>query len=180
VNTFKNYVVAHDVALRKIPDLDLKNFVLELRKVLSNNGILWTAGNGGSASTASHAQCDLSKGLHRAHEFQSRVICLTDMTATYSAWANDFSFDTAIKNLCVNFVQTNDALLLISGSGNSQNILNAALYAKSKGIKVFALTGFDGGVLKGIADFCIHVPSTDMQVVEDIHLILVHWLFKKY
>lgn len=180
MDTFKSYASAHDVALQKISELDVENFVLELRKVLSNNGILWTAGNGGSASTASHAQCDLSKGLHRTREFQSRVICLTDMTATYSAWANDFSFDAAIENLCVNFVQTNDALLLISGSGNSQNVLKAARYAKSKGIKVFALTGFDGGALIDIADFCIHVQSTDMQVVENLHLILVHWLFKKY
>jgi len=180
MNNFEEYISAHDTTLREILKLDIENFVFELRKVLSNNGILWTAGNGGSSSTASHAQCDFSKGIHKRLEIQSRVVCLTDMTATHSAWANDFSFDTAIENLCMNFVSLNDALLLISGSGNSKNILNAALYAKSKGIKIFALTGFDGGALKSIADFCIHVPSNDMQVVENIHLILVHWIFKKY
>jgi D-sedoheptulose 7-phosphate isomerase len=180
MNNFKDYVSFHADALGQISELEIDNLTKQIRKVFDGNGILWTAGNGGSATTASHAQCDLSKGIHKKMDIQSRTICLTDMVGTASAWANDFSFDSGIANLCANFIQSKDALLLISGSGNSQNIVNSAIYAKSKNIKVLALTGFDGGILKTIADDCINVPSNDMQIIENIHLMLIHWILKSY
>ena len=179
MKNFNDYLHLHEDVFRQISNKEVDLFVNSVQEIFLRDGILWTAGNGGSASNASHAQCDLSKGVYSKNKKMPRVVCLTDMTETSTAWANDVSFENAIVNMCSNFVRTNDGLLLISGSGNSKNIVNAATYAKEKGIKVFGLIGFDGGKLKELADFSIHVPSTDMQVIENIHLLLIHWFFKE-
>lgn len=178
MQTFEDYLSLHQEVFTKIDSEKVSAFTRTIKSIFDQDGILWTAGNGGSASNASHAQCDLSKGIYTSNNLKSRVICLTDMTETATAWANDFSFETAIVNMCKNFVRKQDGLLLISGSGNSQNIVNALLYAKKQKVTVFGLTGFDGGKLDELADFSIRVPSNDMQVVENIHLLLIHWIFK--
>lgn len=59
----------------------------------------------------------------------------------------------------------------ISGSGNSENVVNAAEYAKESGCKVIGLTGYDGGKLKRLSDVSLHVPVRSMQITEDIHMI---------
>lgn len=175
---FKDYVDAHDSALRTVKPEDISAFAESIRKVFNRGGILWTAGNGGSASNASHAQCDLSKGVFSKQVIKPRVICLSDMTETATAWANDESYEQGLANMCRNFVRSEDAILLISGSGNSLNIINALTCAKESNIEVFAMTGFGGGSLRDGANHCLHVPSQDMQVVENIHLMLIHWIFK--
>ena len=175
---FTEYVDAHDSALRLISHECIAEYAMSIRKVFERGGILWTAGNGGSASNASHAQCDLSKGVFSKQHINPRVVCMSDMTETATAWANDESYEQGIANMCRNFVRQEDAILLISGSGNSQNIVNALNYAKESNIEIFAMTGFGGGSLRVGADHCLHVPSEDMQVVENIHLILIHWIFK--
>jgi len=120
----------------------------------------------------------LSKGVFSKQIIKPRVICLSDMTETVTAWANDESYEQGLANMCRNFIMPEDAILLISGSGNSQNIVNALNYANENSIEVFAMTGFEGGSLRNGANHCLHVPSQDMQVVENIHLMLIHWIFK--
>jgi D-sedoheptulose 7-phosphate isomerase len=178
MGTFEEYLGLHQDALNGISRKEISHFTDSIQSVFRRDGILWTAGNGGSASTASHAQCDLSKGIFLREEIAARVVCLTDMTESTTAWANDKSYEDAIANMCKNFVRSNDGLLLISGSGNSPNIVNALMYAKENQITVFGMTGFDGGKLYEFADISLHVPSSDMQVVENVHLLLMHWIFK--
>ena len=71
-------------------------------------------------------------------------------------------------------MKSNDVLIGVSGSGNSQNIVNAMEYAKSIGGTTIALVGFSGGKMKELADYTIHVRIDDMQISEDIHMILDH------
>jgi len=73
----------------------------------------------------------------------------------------------------------NDILFVISGSGNSENIIQAAKKAKELELKVISFVGFDGGRLKNLSDISFHVPSFDMQICEDIHLMAMHILMKK-
>jgi D-sedoheptulose 7-phosphate isomerase len=178
MQTFEKYLELHEDVFNQIDASEVNKFVETIEIVLNRDGILWTAGNGGSASTASHAQCDLSKGVYSSINLPARVVCLNEMMATTTAWSNDVSYEEAILKMCKNYIRNNDGLLLISGSGNSKNIINALMYAKEIGVTVFGLSGFDGGKLYELADVAINVPSTDMQVVENTHLILVHWIFK--
>lgn len=65
-------------------------------------------------------------------------------------------------------------MIAVSGSGNSQNIIEAAEYAKSMQANIVAMTGYDGGKLKELADFNLHVPIDNMQISEDVHLLFNH------
>jgi D-sedoheptulose 7-phosphate isomerase len=144
----------------------------------STRGILWTMGNGGSSSTGSHMACDVGKGVGASHESPIRALSINEQAITQSAWANDFGFEYAMRNQLEQLARPGDAVLAISGSGNSKNVVNAAEWAKQNGHPVAILVGRNGGRLSQFADVEIRVDSTDMQVLENVHLVIVHWLFK--
>ena len=143
-----------------------------------SQGTLWTMGNGGSSSTGSHMACDVSKGIGASRPSPIRALSLNEQAITQSAWANDFGFEFAMVNQLEQLVRPGDALLCISGSGNSPNVVHAARFAKERGMPVAALVGRNGGALCEFADVDVRVDSTDMQVIENVHLVIVHWLFK--
>lgn len=137
---------------------------------------VFTLGNGGSAANASHIACDLSKCCIREDLPRFRVISLVDNVPLATAWANDTSYENIFAAQLENLLQPGDIVLCLSGSGRSPNILAAARLAHARGAIVIGLTGFDGGLLKEIADPCIIVPSDCMEQVEDTHLIIGHVL----
>lgn len=143
-----------------------------------SQGTLWTMGNGGSSSTGSHMACDVGKGIGASRPSPIRALSLNEQAITQSAWANDFGFEFAMVNQLEQLVRPGDALLCISGSGNSPNVVHAARFAKERGMPVAALVGRNGGALCEFADVDVRVDSTDMQVIENVHLVIVHWLFK--
>lgn len=143
-----------------------------------SQGILWTMGNGGSSSTGSHMACDVGKGVGASLESPIRALSINEQAITQSAWANDFGFEDAMRNQLEQLARKGDAVLCISGSGNSPNVVNAAKWAKKNGLPVVALVGRNGGKLSEFADIDLRVDSTDMQVLENVHLVVVHWLFK--
>lgn len=151
----------------------------ELLLGLGNSGnTLWTIGNGGSSSTAAHMACDINKGVSMTLDSPIRCISVNELAATQSAWGNDFGFEYALKNQLEQLARPGDALLCISGSGNSKNIVEAAAYAKEHGIKVVTLVGRLGGKVSDYSDLDLRVDSVDMQVLENVHLVIVHWLYK--
>jgi D-sedoheptulose 7-phosphate isomerase len=131
-------------------------------------------GNGGSASNAAHFACDLSKTAVGTGGRRIRAMSLTENLPLLTAWSNDthyyFGFVEQLKNL----MNAGDVVIGISGSGNSQNVLNGIAYANSIGGRTVGLIGFSGGQLKDLAQESLIVPSNNMQRVEDLHLILVH------
>lgn len=141
-------------------------------------GVLWTMGNGGSSSTGSHLACDVGKGIGASHDAPIRALSLNEQAITQSAWANDFGFEDAMRNQLEQLARKGDAVLAISGSGNSPNVVNATQWAKENGYPVAILVGRNGGKLSEFADIEVRVNSTDMQVLENVHLVIVHWLFK--
>jgi D-sedoheptulose 7-phosphate isomerase len=143
-----------------------------------SQGILWTMGNGGSSSTGSHLSCDVGKGIGASLESPIRSLSINEQAITQSAWANDFGFEDAMRNQLEQLARKGDAVLAISGSGNSPNVVNAAEWAHGLGYPVAILVGRNGGRLSAFADIELRVDSTDMQVLENVHLIVVHWLFK--
>lgn len=144
----------------------------------TSQGILWTMGNGGSSSTGSHMACDVGKGIGASLDAPIRALSINEQAITQSAWANDFGFEDAMRNQLEQLARPGDAVLAISGSGNSPNVVNAAQWAKENGLPVATLVGRNGGRLSEHADIELRVDSTDMQVLENVHLVVVHWLFK--
>jgi len=139
---------------------------------------IFIMGNGGSGSTASHFACDINKGSCFELEKKFKVICLNDNVPTMLAYANDLSYDKVFVEQLKNFLQPDDVVIGISGSGNSENVLQAVSYAKEKGANTIGLTGFDGGKLARIADIPFVASINDMQKVEDVHMIVVHMLMQ--
>jgi D-sedoheptulose 7-phosphate isomerase len=139
---------------------------------------IFTMGNGGSGSTASHFVCDINKGSCFKSKKKFKVICLNDNVPTILAYANDLSYDNIFVEQLKNFLKNGDVVIGISGSGNSKNVLLALSYAKEMGARTIGLTGFDGGKLAEIVDIPFIASIKDMQKVEDLHMIVVHMLMQ--
>ena len=144
-----------------------------------NGGRLFTCGNGGSSSIASHLVVDLTKGLFQDSGLEIDAYCLTDNIPTITAWANDNSYDIALAaQLTPNRVQPEDCLLVFSGSGNSKNVLNAVEKANELKMMTVGISGFGGGKLQDMAQYSLVVESHDMQIVEDVFSVIAHSVFK--
>jgi D-sedoheptulose 7-phosphate isomerase len=140
----------------------------------ARGGTVFTAGNGGSASTASHFACDLMKGTRAGGPPTFRVMALTDNTAQMTAWANDVGYERVFAEQFLSLARTGDLLVAISASGNSPNVLAVAEAARGMGIPVVALTGRCGGKLAALADVTVRVPADRIEIVEDLHLVFAH------
>jgi len=139
-------------------------------------------GNGGSGTTASHMSEDLGKSLVPDEALRDesvrrlKVLSLTDNAGWIMAVGNDLDYDQIFVQQLMNYGSPGDALIAISGSGNSPNVLHAVDWANRHGLKTFGLTGYDGGRLKTIQQDGLHVDLADMGMVEAIHLCLHHWV----
>ncbi|MFH1067281.1 MAG: SIS domain-containing protein [bacterium] len=139
---------------------------------------IFTCGNGGSALAASHFITDWNKSIFMATGRPFYGICLNDNIGLLTAYANDVSYEDVFREQLKNFMSPKDLLLVISGSGNSPNVLRAVEYANENGGKTLAFCGFDGGKVKSLAQHAVWVPCHDMQICEDIHLVLGHMVMK--
>ena len=143
---------------------------------------VFVIGNGGSGLTASHVCEDLSKGTLRDAELRDesrqrvKALSLTDNLGWITALANDLAYDQIFVQQLMNFAGPGDALIAISGSGNSPNILQAVDWANRHDLKTFGLTGLDGGRLKQLQQDGLHLDVDDMGMVESLHLCLHHWV----
>jgi len=178
VSDFDSYIQEHDSVLRNISQTGVDNVTSLIRETIDNDGIIWLCGNGGSASTASHGACDVGKGMGNKLSKKIRSFSFSDQLPTFTAWSNDTSYGDAFANMAESYMRPKDLLIIISGSGNSENVVQAARRAIALSHRVVVLTGFDGGILKQIVQDGVHVPSNDMQVVENVHLLLIHWFLK--
>jgi D-sedoheptulose 7-phosphate isomerase len=172
-----DYSAQLEECLKSVSQEKLNAAALLMHEVRNNKGRVFVAGNGGSAAISEHLSCDWQKGVHLEHMNGLKVQCLTSNTALLTAIANDYGYDQAFSyQLEFADVTKEDLVLLISSSGNSDNIIKAALFAKNKGCKVIGLTGFTGGKLKDLADVSLHIPFSNYGLVEDGHQVLMHVL----
>jgi D-sedoheptulose 7-phosphate isomerase len=139
---------------------------------------VYVAGNGGSASTASHWVNDLGKATKAAGVPPIRAMSLSDNVSWLTALANDEGYDRVFAGQLENFAQPGDVLLVISASGNSENLLRAVAAARDRGVTTVAFLGFDGGLLKGAVDDCVLIPSDNgaYGLVESGHSFIGHIL----
>jgi D-sedoheptulose 7-phosphate isomerase len=146
------------------------------RQTREEQGSVFVAGNGGSASTASHFVCDMVKGASFERGQRFRIMALTDSLPTITAYSNDVSYDAVFVEQLKNFARPNDLFLAISGSGNSANVIRALEYANSIGCRTIALTGRDGGRLGPLAHLNIQVTEPHMGRIEDAHMVVCHMI----
>lgn len=147
-----------------------------IQEALNEGRQIFTCGNGGSASTASHFICDMVKGASYNRDKRFRMMALTDSLPTITAYSNDVSYDIVFVEQLKNFARPGDILISISGSGNSPNVLRAAEYANSIGVKTIGLTGRDGGQLGKLSQLEINVGHPHMGRIEDGHMIVCHMI----
>jgi D-sedoheptulose 7-phosphate isomerase len=136
---------------------------------------MFFCGNGGSAATASHFANDIAIGTRSSHK-PFKAISLTDNNAVMTAIANDFGYEQLFVKQLETLLEPGDVVIAISASGNSPNVVNALNFAKSRGNQTVALTGFDGGKMREIADAVVHIQTAKGEYgpVEDMHMFLDH------
>ncbi len=141
---------------------------------------IFVAGNGGSAATATTMANDIGFDIIKKTGVKKpfKVFALTDNSSVMTAIANDVGYENLFTSQLKIHYTPGDTLLVISVSGNSPNVVNAAQWVKAQGGRVIGLLGFDGGQLKEICDVVVHSPSVTGEYgpVEDTHLILNHVL----
>ena len=161
--------------LSGIDSEEISNFIASLLNARKIDATIFFIGNGGSAATASHFANDLAIGTgQRKKPF--RALSLTDNVPILTAIANDFGYEEIFLRQLEILAKPGDILVGISASGNSKNVLKAFDYAKSIGIKTIAITSFDGGNMKNIADQNVYIPTElkEYGPAEDSHMILDH------
>jgi D-sedoheptulose 7-phosphate isomerase len=171
----RRYLDYLQTVLGKIDVEEIGRFVKMLLDVRHRGATVFFIGNGGSAATASHFANDISIGTND-YEKPFRAMSLTDNVPILTAIGNDFGYeDIFVRQLRV-LGKRGDVVVAISASGNSPNLLRAFEYSKSAGIKTFAITAFDGGKMKPMADDGIHVPTAPKEYgpAEDAHMVLDH------
>ena len=163
-----------------------------------NKGKVLVCGNGGSAADSEHIVGELMKGFMSKRplteeereslknagdesmaDFLQRgipAISLPSQIGVLSAFVNDVKPENIYAQLMFAYGTPNDTAICISTSGNSANIVNAAVAAKAKGVKVVALVGGKECKLDKIADVCIHVPETETYKVQELHLPVYHYI----
>jgi D-sedoheptulose 7-phosphate isomerase len=176
--TIQNYLAAH-AALAEKCDLEAFQAGIELiRSKFDAGKKIITCGNGGSASTASHYITDWNKMINLATEKKFRGLSLCDNVGLITAYGNDISYDEVFRGQLSAIMDEGDLLVAVSGSGNSPNVLRAVEYANEIGGNTLAVVGYDGGQLMPMCTRAVWVPSFDMQLCEDVHLMFGHMVMK--
>jgi D-sedoheptulose 7-phosphate isomerase len=142
---------------------------------------VFLCGNGGSAGNAIHLANDLIYGVSKQAGSGLRVNALSANAAVVTCLANDEGYESIFAAQLAVQADPGDVLVVLSGSGNSANILQALVKAREMGVKTYAILGYSGGKAKAMADVAIHFPVDDMQISEDLQLIVGHmvmqWLY---
>lgn len=174
-NQIKEYLEREINVLRSL-DVDAINRAMNTLMECRDRGAdIYICGNGGSASTASHYACDFNKGLSEALGGQKfRFHCLSDNVPTMMAIANDYCYEDIFIRQLMGKLRSEDIVIGISGSGNSENVVRALDFAKKTGSITIGITGYTGGKVMGLSDISLHADIYDMQIAEDVHMVLDH------
>ena len=147
-----------------------------LIKVYTEGGIVYSCGNGGSAAITNHLACDHCKLVQTDTALTPRIVSLSTAVEMITAIGNDISFEEIFVYQLRSLARPGDVLITVSSSGDSENIVRAALWARENRISVISMTGFSGGRSADIADVNLHVTADNYGVIEDVHQSLMHIL----
>lgn len=174
IKHIRSYLERLKTLLDSIPVDDVAMLINIIEEAYARDATIFVFGNGGSWSTASHWVCDFVKGASVPGKRRVRVIAPGDNIPMLTAYANDVNYTTVFAEPIRSYAKPGDVVILITASGNSPNILEAAVAAKDMKTTVIGLIGFGGGKLAALTDHNIIVDSREYGPVEDLHLVLNH------
>lgn len=173
-------------ALEQVSEREITKALEILQAVYERSGRIYVFGNGGSLALATHFVADLNKTVFShdldKHKRRFQAIRLPSTEAEITAWANDVGYDMVFAGPLQNYLQESDAIIAISSSGNSSNVIKAVEFAKKNHVPIVGLSGFDGGKLNELADAKVFVPTKkgEYEVVESVHAALLHMIVKYF
>jgi D-sedoheptulose 7-phosphate isomerase len=170
----------HDLGalIPQLPFNAISQIVSVFLEAVEEQRTIFIFGNGGSAASASHMMCDMNKGASDSGtNRRPKVMALTDNVSLISAWANDFGYERVFSEQLKTFLKPRDVAFAISTSGDSANVLLALETAREYGALSVGVAGCQGGQMKDLCDVCAIVPSSNVQVVEDLHHAMLHSIF---
>ena len=177
----KHYINKLSSALQILPMKDIQILAEALLEVWINNRCIYICGNGGSAGNAIHLANDFIYGAGLKNGGGLRVEALSANAAVLTCLANDLGYDNIYSEQIRVKGNPADVLIVLSGSGNSVNVVKAIEAANELKMKTFAILGFTGGHCKRLAQYPIHFQINDMQIAEDLQLVVGHicmqWLY---
>lgn len=154
----------------------------DLQECLRSRRQVFLCGNGGSAGNAIHLANDLLYGVSKMPGQGLRVTALAANPSVVTCLANDLGYDAVFSAQLAVLANPGDVLVVLSGSGNSPNVLAALERAQALGVTSYAILGYDGGKALGMAEVPIHFAVDDMQLSEDLQLVVGHmimqWLYE--
>lgn len=171
---YAEYAGAVQRTLTRMPWDRVHAVVQALVHTWENGAQVLLMGNGGSASTASHLACDLSKNTVQPGLPRMRALALNDNMALMSAYANDVGYDAVFAEQMRALARPGDLVLAISTSGNSPNVLCAMEVARKLHLRTVGLCGYSGGKLADLVDIAVVAPNHCVEQIEDIHMLLAH------
>ncbi len=180
-----NYVFQHyndklHHALTAIDSACCEKLTQDIQDAWHEDRQILICGNGGSAANALHWANDLVFGLAcGSGKSGMKALALPANQAVMTCLGNDIGYENVYQEQVRVYGKQGDILLVMSGSGNSPNILNALSEAKDKGMRTHGIFGFDGGHGLNMVDNVIHIAVDDMQIAEDAQIILGHFITRK-
>lgn len=172
--TSKSYFDTMQSVLTQIDHEPIEAYASEVFEAWRDDRQVLVFGNGGSAANASHHVADYVKTAAVDGQRRLRALCMSDNIGMLTALGNDVSYDDVFRYPLESYAKPGDLAVAITCSGNSGNLLTACEWARSNGVKVIALTGFQGGKIKDYADIHINIPSDNYGVIEDLQLSIGH------
>jgi len=171
----KSYLEYLHKVLTSISFSEIDDFVKILLEARERGSSIYFIGNGGSAATASHFANDIAIGS-REYQKPFRAISLCDNQAMITAIGNDDGYEKIFSQQLRVLLKKQDVVVSISASGNSPNLIHAINTAKRMGGITVGISAFDGGKMKELVDFSVHVPSEKGEYgpAEDAHMVLDH------
>ncbi|OCQ23945.1 phosphoheptose isomerase [Pseudoalteromonas luteoviolacea] len=173
----ENYTATLSQVLTQLDGKQVAHLVDTLLEMKKSNGTLFICGNGGSAANAIHLANDFTFGIHPQGN-ALKVESLAANSSVLTCLGNDIGYENIFSHQLKVKANQHDVLLVLSGSGNSENIINAISQAKSIGMTTVGILGFKGGKAKPMLDQVFHFDIQDMQISEDTQVIIGHILMK--
>jgi D-sedoheptulose 7-phosphate isomerase len=164
------------VAIRRVGAPDIENIVkiaLKIVQALKKGGKVYTFGNGGSAADSQHIVAELT-GRFKKDRLSLPAEALAVNTSALTALANDYGYDKIFSHIVKGVCKKGDVLIAFSAGGNSPNVVKAILEGKKIGCLTIGFTGKDGGKLRKIADYSIHVKSQATARIQEMHIMWGH------
>ncbi len=167
------------MSVRELLDLDaIERGIGMVKEAWLDGRQVVVCGNGGSALAASHYITDWNKSVYMSSGRPFKGVCLNDNIGLLTAYANDVSYEDVFVEQLKHRMDAKDLVIVVTGSGNSPNVVKVVKHAAENGASTLAICGYDGGIVKKIAQHSVWVPSFDMQICEDFHLIFGHLVMK--